>query len=371
MPPANNPPPGEITTLGPGNLYLRPELRDVKIIGVEEHVTFPDLMKDIPNTGAAGHAKRFLGAIVQHEALVYAQGRATDLGLQRLKDMDEGGIAMQVLSFGSAVNCMHVEPETGLQMARQINDRLKGAVDAHPDRYRALAELPFHEPKLAIEELRRCVKQLGFVGAMVAGSIGGNGKFLDSPEFDDILSEFEELDVPLYLHPGITPEVIMETYYNIPGKPAASVALGAMAWGWHNEVAIHVLRLAVSGTLERHPKLKVVVGHQGEMMPMMMQRFDGTLDAKTTGLKRSVGETLRSQVWIAISGMFSLPITQLAVNTWGVDRVLFANDYPYVDAQRVPDFVRALNDVLAPSDMRKILQSNAEDLFNIRMSTRD
>lgn len=359
-------PVGPITTSGPGNIYLRPELKNIKIIGVEEHALFPDITKDIPSSGAAGHAKATLAKLLDHEALVYARGRTTDVAAQRLKDMDEGGIAMQVLSFGSAVNATHADAETGPRMAREINDRLKQAVDANPTRFRALAELPAHEPQLAVKELRRCVNELGFVGAMIAGSIGGTGKFLDSPEYDPLLAEFEALDVPLYLHPGITPEAVQSVYYDIPGKPAASAAMGAMAWGWHNEVAIHVLRLAVSGALEKHPGLKIVVGHQGEMMPMMMQRFDGALDLKTTGLKRSVGETLREQVWVAISGMFSLPVTQIAIQTWGVERVLFANDYPFVDAQRVPDFVRALNDVVGPSDMKKILQTNTEMLFKFR-----
>ncbi|KAH8901381.1 amidohydrolase 2 [Thozetella sp. PMI_491] len=280
--------------------------------------------------------------------------------------MDEGSIAMQILSFGNAVNCMHAEPELALKIAQQINDELKKAVDANPTRFRAFAELPFHAPSLAVEELRRCVKELGFVGAMVAGSIGGTGKFLDAPEFDDLLSEFEALDVPLYLHPGIPPESVANAYYDVPGKPAVSTALGAMAWGWHSEVAIHVLRLAASGTLERHPELKIVIGHQGEMLPMMMHRLDGALGLKTTQLTRNIGETLRSQVWVAISGMFSLPITQVTIQTWGVDRVLFANDYPYVDAQRVPAFVAALNDVVGPSDMRKILQTNSESLFKLK-----
>lgn len=357
---------GPITTSGPGTCYLRPELKNIKTIGVEEHVLFPDITKDIPNSGPGGYAKSMLMKLLDHEALVYARGRATDVGAQRIQDMDEGGVAVQVLSFGSAVNTTHAEHEAGLRMAQQINNRLKLAVDANPSRFRALAELPVQSVHHAIEELRRCVKQMGFVGAMIAGSIGGTGRFLDDPEFDDLLSEFEVLDVPLYLHPGITPEPVQSVYYDIPGKPAASAAMGAMAWGWHNEVAIHVLRLAVAGTLEKHPKLKIVVGHQGEMMPMMMQRFDGTLDPKTTGLRRSVGETLREQVWIAISGMFSLPVTQIAVQTWGVDRVLFANDCPFVDAQRVPNFVAALGDVLGPSDMKKILQTNTEELFKFK-----
>ena len=355
---------GPINTPGPGSNYLRPELHDLKVVGVEEHVVFPHLMKRIPDEGMAAHAKQVFSQLVGHEAMAYARGRSNETGAQRIKDMNEGSIAMQILSLAGPVNCMQMKPEPGWALARDINNELKTAVDANPNRFKALAELPFHAPNLAIKELRRCVQDLGFVGAMMAGSVGCTGKFLDDPEFDTLLSEFETLNVPLYLHPGIAPPAVIETYYTIPGKPKLSATLAGMGWGWHNEVAIHVLRLAVSGTLERHPKLKIVVGHQGEMLPMMLQRFDAMFDEKIFGFERNVAETLRRQVWLAISGLFSLPPTQIAIQTWGVDRILFANDYPYIDAQRVPGFLRALGDLVGPTDMRKICQTNAEQLFN-------
>lgn len=356
---------GAVSTPGPGTHYLRSELKDLKIIGVEEHIVFPEITKAIPSSEAADHAKATLASIVSHPVLSYAKGRAADVGAQRLKDMDKGGISMQILSFGSAVNCTHMEPEAGHALAQRINNALKDAVDANPTRFRAFAELPFQEPTLAIRELRRCVKDLGFVGAMMAGSVGSTGKFLDGPEFVELLSEFEALDVPLYLHPGIAPGPVSKAYYDIEGNALASASLSAMGWGWHSEVAIHILRLAVSGVLEAHPKLKIVIGHQGEMLPMMMHRLDGAFDMQAFGLKRPVGETLRTQVWIAISGLFSLPVTQIAIQTWGVDRVLFANDYPYIETQGVPGYVRAMNDLVAPSDMRKIFQTNSESLFKI------
>jgi predicted TIM-barrel fold metal-dependent hydrolase len=353
-------------TPGPGCSYLRPELRDIKVIGVEEHVVYPSLTSRVPNEGLAVHARQIFSHMVGHEALAYARGRSTQVGAQRIQDMDGGGIAMQILSVAGPVNCTLMEAEAGLALARDINDELKKAVDAHPDRYKALAELPFHAPDLAIKELRRCVGDLGFVGAMLAGAVGQNSQFLDDAVFDDLLSEFEALNVPLFLHPGIAPPAVVESYYQFPGKPKLSATLAGMGWGWHNEVAIHVLRLAVSGTLDRHPNLKIVVGHQGEMLPMMLQRFDAMFDEQVFGLKRSVAETLRSQVWLAISGLFSLPPTQIAIQTWGVDRILFANDYPFIDATRVPDYLRALGDVVGPSDMRKICQTNAEELFRFR-----
>jgi hypothetical protein len=75
---------------------------------------------------------------------------------------------------------------------------------------------------------------------------------------------------------------------------------------------------------------------------------------------------LRTRVCIAISGLFTLPPTQAAISTWSVDKVLFVNDYLFQDAQRVPDLIKALRDVVAPLDLRMICQTNAEDLFKIK-----
>ena len=350
---------------GPGNLYLRPELHDLKIIGVEEHVAFPAILNQIPNSDQAQYSKTIFGELSSYPGFDYAKSRVTDVGDQRIKDMDEGQIAMQILSLAGPVNSTLAEPALGLELSKQINDKLKEAVGRSPSRFAALGELPFQAPALAVHELRRCVKDLGFVGIMLCGSVGGTGEFLDRPKFDELLSAFEDLDVPLYLHPGIAPKPVIDSYYAFPGKPLLSAQMAGSGWGWHNEVGIHVIRLAVSGTLDRHPRLKVVVGHQGEMMPMMMQRFDSMFDPQVFGLRRSVGEMLRSQVWIAISGLFSIPPTMIAIQTWGVDRVLFANDYPFIPSQSVSSFLRALGDLVAPSDLRKICQTNAEALFKV------
>ena len=335
-------------------------------IGVEEHITFPHLFERIPKEP---HVAEVFGHMMGHKDMKYVKGRSTDAGEQRLKDMDEGGIAVQILSLAGAVNTTHLaetDPKGGVELARDINNALQEVVDANPSRYKAFAELPMHDPQASVKELYRCVKELGFVGAMLSGTIGASGKFLDAPEFDPILSAIEELDVPLYLHPAIPPKDVWDRYYNMPGNPDLSAAFGSAGWGWHNEVAIHVIRLAISGTLDKHRRLKIIVGHQGEMMPMMMQRFDTQFDEKAFGFDRSVGEMLRSQVWIAISGLFSLPPTQAAIATWGVDRVLFAADYPFQDTQRVPEFLRALGDVVAPADLRKICQTNAEEILKFK-----
>ena len=284
--------------------------------------------------------------------------------------MDENGaIAIQILGMSGAVNSTHLVGEkesAAAKVAKEVNNELKRAVDANPGRFKAFAELPMHIPSEAVKELRRCVTELGFVGAMFSGSVSGDGKFLDAPEFGPVLSTFEELDVPLFLHPGVPPKAVWDTYYDIPGKPEISVRFGLGGWGWHNEVAIHVLRLVLSATLDRHPRLKLIIGHQGEMLPSMMQRADQVFDVVALGLKRSVGETLRAQVWISVSGFFSPALTQTSIAIWGVDRVLFGVDYPFTNLNTVPEYLRALGELVSPSDLKKICQTNAEDLLKIK-----
>ena len=350
----------------PGLSHFRAELEDLKIIGVEEHTVYPQFLDSFPDDGACRHPKQMLNVLKKRGDSTERIRRLVDLGEGRIKDMNRFGVSMQVLGVTGGMNSTHLDPEAGLSLSRQVNDAQYAAVNANPTRFVALAELPIHAPPLAIQELRRTVLELGFVGAMFSGSIGSSGEFLDHSKYDTLLSEFENLDVPLFLHPGLTPEVVMDCYYTIPDHPELSVLFGGMGWGWHNEVAIHVIRLAISGTLDRHPNLRLVVGHLGEMMPMMLQRFDAVFDKNTWGYKRTVAEMLRSQVWIAVSGMFTLPPTLTAIHTWGVDRVLYANDYPYVDLEGAPRFLQALGDIIAPSDMRKICQTNAEQLFKIK-----
>ena len=347
-----------------GMANLRPELRGMKVIGVEEHIAFPALNNRVPRDD---HFVHVFSSISNRPNVIYGKSRISQKGEERIADMDEGGLAMQVLSSTGTLNSTQLngnDSEIVVQLAKELNDELKKVVDSNPTRFKAFAELPFHESEEAVRELHRCVKQLGFVGAMLFGTVGG--VFLDDPRFDNILSAFEELDVPLFLHPGVPAKVVWDEYYNIPGKPGVSGALGSAGWGWHNEVAIHVLRLCLSGTLDRHPHLKVIVGHQGEMLPMMMQRFDTIFDAGTYELKRTVSETLRQQVWISISGLYSLPPTIAAIATWGVDKVLFSTDYPFINIQGAPGYIRALGDLFSPSDLRKICQTNAEELLKFK-----
>jgi uncharacterized protein len=289
-------------------------------------------------------------------------GQLRDLGPDRLAGMDASGIDIQVIS--------HVAPAAqglagaeGVSRAREANDQLAAAVTAHPDRFGGFATLPTADPAAAADELERAVTELGLAGAMVNSTLGSNGAFLDEPRFAPLLERFERLDAPLYLHPAPPSAALREALYRgLPPAVAGRLATGA--WGWHAEAGLHVLRMIATGVFDRHPGLRMIIGHCGEMVPFMLDRIDAMLDPARLGppgLALKPSEYFRRNIWVTTSGMFSLPPVLCAIQVLGVDRVLFSVDYPF-SANAAG---RALLDALplAPADKARIAGGNAEQVL--------
>ena len=205
------------------------------------------------------------------------------------------------------------------------------------------------------------MRDLGFAGVLVNGAT--DGRFLDEPMFDPILAAAEALNVPIYLHPGIpVPEVRAAYFDGLPGNLSFTMALSA--WGWHADTAIHTLRLVLSGALDRHPGLKIVIGHMGEALPFMMDRIDETTAAAAKiHLRRSVRQTLVDQVWITTSGFFTMVPFIAALMTFGVDRIMFSVDYPFASNARARAFLVSLP--VSPADRAKIAHGNADRLLGL------
>lgn len=279
-----------------------------------------------------------------------------DLGDGRLAAMDESGITVQVLS-ASMPGADLLDGKDGIEFARLNNTRLSEAVRQHPNRFAGFAHLPMRSPRAAADELERAVRDLGFCGAMVNGLT--EGRFLDHESFAPLLERFAELDVPLYLHPNIPPKPVFDAYYSgLPGIMGGALASGA--FGWHAETGLHILRLALSGTLERYPKLKIIVGHMGEMLPFMLARADLSLGCQGLG---PVGDLIVDRVYITTSGFFTLPPFQAALSTFGVDRIMFSVDHPYVSNQLGRGFLDALP--VSKADKEKIAHGNADRLLKL------
>ena len=320
----------------------------MRTIALEEHFWAPMLAAP-PGTGVLSLLGDHLDAPLR------------DLGEGRLAGMDEAGIDIQVISH-NAPAAQQLPVDEAVPRAREANDLLAAAVHAHPDRFAGFATLPTADPVAAADELERAVTELGFLGAIVHSTLGTNGSFLDDRRYEPLLARAERLDVPLYLHPAPPPAGLAELLYGgLP--PVISRLLANSGWGWHAEAGLHALRLVVTGVFDRHPGLRLVLGHCGEMLPFMMARIDQVLTPKRTGLASPVSEYLLRHVWVTTSGIFSLPPLLCTLQVFGTDRVLFSVDYPFS-----PNAAgRALLDALplSPRDKAEIAGGNAARLLGL------
>jgi 5-carboxyvanillate decarboxylase len=298
----------------------------------------------------------FLGATPRATQLV---ARIQDLGSQRIADMDASGIAKQLV-FLTAPGVQVFEAATAVSLARDFNDQLSGEIKKRPDRYAALAAITPQDPSKAVKELQRAVS-LGFKGAVINSHT--QGEYLDEPKYWEIFEAAEALEVPIYLHPNTPPPAMI--------GPFLPRGLDGAIYGFAVETGLHLLRIVVAGVFDRYPKLKMVVGHLGEGLPFWLFRLDfmhrNMVDAKrypgVKPLKKKPSDYLRENVWVTTSGMQWAPAILFAQQVLGVDRVLYAMDYPY---QFVPEEVKVTDELpIGDDDKRKLYQLNAEQVFRL------
>ena len=328
----------------------------MRVVALEEHFSVPALARRIDPDAMSRRGFRPRKAPTSGPNPL---DLLPDIGEARLKAMDAAGITIQVLS-NTGPGPDLVPGADGIALARELNDHLAAAIARHTDRYAGFAVLPMQSPEACAAELSRAGKDLRFSGALINGTT--QGRFLDHPSYDGLLAAAVELDVPIYIHPHLPPETVRQAYYSdLP--PGAARVLQSAAWGWHSETAIHVLRLVMAGTLDRHPRLKLIIGHMGEMLPMMLQRIDEVSAVDTDHLSRPVSRAILDQVWLTTSGIFSEPPLLAALLTFGIDRIMFSVDYPYSPNSKGRDFLGRLS--LAPADMAKFTHRNADALLKL------
>jgi len=294
------------------------------------------------------------------------RSRLSDVGTERLRLMDAAGIDVQVLS--------HVQPgiqvladaqaDLAVAVSREVNDWLADAVAAHPSRFAGFAMLPTQSPADAADELRRAVCDLGFKGALINGHT--NGHYLDDPIFDVLLGTAASLDVPVYLHPTDPPSAVAKRYY----APFDSALVPT--WGWPVETGTHLLRMICAGVFDRHPNLKVIVGHMGELLPFCFTRLNVGLtmagwlsgsDVPQPPMRKSVGYYLRENVFITSSGVFDVPVFDCARAMLGLDTLMFSVDYPFQDNFAATQFLKRCD--LSLEDKERFAHGTADKLLKL------
>jgi len=220
-------------------------------------------------------------AATRHPREVYANERTREVNRQqaernriqstsvekRLEDMDRMGIDIQAISPSPNQTYYAADPDLGSATARVVNDNLAEIVGRHPDRFTALGTVPFQAPDLAVTELDRIHKSLGFRGIEIATNVAGED--LSAPHFRKIFARVEELGMLIFMHPTGFPEAqrFADHYLvNVIGNPLDTT------------VAVH--HLIFGGVLRDHPNLKLVLAHGGGYLPAYSGRIDHAASAR-------------------------------------------------------------------------------------------
>lgn len=318
----------------------------MKIIALEEHFMLPG---DPPPGAHAGNDREIRTGVRTAAAL-------QELGDARLADMDAAGIDMQVLSLNQP-GCQLLEGAAAIAMASTANDRLRAAIDAHPDRFQGFAAIPTSDPRAGADELRRAVTGLGLCGGVINGHSGG--RFLDDSFFWPIFEVAEDLRVPIFLHPSTPHPAAMKVYFE------GYEELAYAAWGFAMDTCSHFLRIVFAGTFDRFPNLQIILGHLGEGIPFLMDRANDhtRLALRRRGLQRELADYIRNNLSITCSGHFSVPAMLCSIAGLGIDRVMFAVDWPYESNREGVAFLKGLP--LGAPDIAKIAGGNARSLLRL------
>ena len=337
-----------------------------KRIATEEAWTTPEIVKQYGDLIRSNPEDE--PGFLSMGGFIYTRGtdsplvkRLQDIGDGRIRDMNELGIDMQVLSL-TAPGVQVFDKDMAKTLAKDSNDQLAEAVRKHPDRFAGLIAVAPQDPKSAAREIERGMKELGLNGVIINSHT--KGEYLDEPKFWEIFEAAEASSAPIYIHPRTPAPSMLEPYV----KRHLDMAI----LGFGAEVALHVMAIITSGVFDRFPNLQIVIGHMGEALPFWMYRI-GTMQTKVREpsgrgkkLQRLPSEYMKENIYITTSGVAWEPAILFSQQVLGVDRVLYAMDYPY---QNYPEEVVTTDNLpISDMDKKKLYQLNAEKVFSLKQS---
>jgi len=324
----------------------------MKVIAIEEHFITPLYREKVGANEFRNFYLKSRGEQLGHDIVE----QNSDLGAGRLAHMDAAGVDVQVLSFGSP-GPQAFAAEVAIPMARDANDRLYQAIQRNPARFAGFAALPTADPEAAAQELERCVSKLGFKGAMIHGHT--RGSFLDERKYWTIFERAQALGVPIYLHPTLPHPEAVKAYFE------GYEELARAGWGFAVDTSCHFLRVVFAGVFDAYPRLRIILGHLGEVLPFAMHRLNDHTwrSAARRGLAKTPLQYMRENLLVTTSGNWYEPAFLCTLLALGADNILFAIDWPYEANKTGIEFLRKIS--ISDGDRQKIAHLNAERVLRM------
>lgn len=320
-------------------------------IALEEHYAIEDTLMD---------SYGFLPEAVWEEL----KGRLLDIEVRRIEEMDRHGIEIMILSLNAPAVQAIYDRKRAYDVARKSNDMLAEWCQRKPGRFRGFAALPLQDVDMACREMERCVKELGFVGALVNGfsqiDEPETAVYYDLPQYRPFWDVMAKLDVPFYLHPRNPLPSMAQIYEGHPW-------LLGPTWAFAQETAVHALRLMASGLFDAHPNLQIVLGHMGEGLPYNIWRVDNrnkwTNATPAYPAKKKLAEYFQENFYVTTSGNFRTQTLIDAMLEIGADRVLFSTDWPFENVDHAAIWFDDCT--ISEADRYKIGRENSNRLFRL------
>ena len=328
-----------------------------RLIAVEEHFMLPELLQAgqryLASPAAAGSGWREAGAALEDSDRERRGALTLDLGTGRIAAMDAAGIDLAVLSISTVANLQMLDGAQATPLARLANDQLAEAVANHPDRFAGLAAIAPQDPEQA--RPRSSAPSTGCT-SRASSSTPTRRASTSTPRGSRPSSRPpQDNGAPIYLHPSLLPAGAVGPYLDY--------GLMAAMWGYAADASLHALRIILSGTLDRYPRTRIVLGHLGEHIPFSLSRLDAHHEqtrAKThPDLAGRPSEYVKQHFFVSTSGMNHAPASiRFCIDALGADRVMFAADYPFEDPEPEVQAFRAAD--LDPDERSALAHANAE-----------
>ncbi|HEV2132645.1 MAG TPA: amidohydrolase family protein [Terracidiphilus sp.] len=313
-------------------------------IALEEHFLIPEFVDYFAETYPN----------ISPEIRKFGTGVLQDLGDRRIAIMDQNGIDFVVLSIAGPGVQFEKDPAVAKRRAKAANDFLAAEMQKRPRRYGGFAHLAMQDPADAAAELERCIRELGFQGAMINGHT--HGEYLDLDKFSVFWERAAALEAPIYLHP------------TNPVDHPATYSGHSELWGpvcsWAFETATHALRLVFAGVFERYPKATLILGHMGETLPLNLWRFDSrwlVCNRGSRALAQPPSFYIKRNIAITTSGVCSDISLRCALDSMGADKVMFSVDYPFEKTELAAQFIEQAR--IAETERAKVASVNARRIL--------